>query len=84
LFADYRVNHRLRFYAEGLFAESTFQHLAPRRIDKNFGDFSNAFIDFQINDNLLFRAGRQNLVFGAQRLVSTLDWANTRQSFEGI
>ena len=30
------------------------------------------------------RVGRQELLFGSQRLVSTLDWANTRRTFDGI
>jgi hypothetical protein len=27
--------------------------------------------------------GRQELLYGAQRLISPLDWANTRRTFEG-
>jgi hypothetical protein len=30
------------------------------------------------------RVGRQEMLFGSQRLVSTLDWANTRRTFEGV
>lgn len=30
------------------------------------------------------RIGRQELQFGKQRLISPLDWANTRRSFEGF
>src|SRR5262249_15058688 len=28
--------------------------------------------------------GRQELTYGSQRLISPLDWANTRRTFEGI
>ena len=30
------------------------------------------------------RAGRQELLFGSQRLVSPLEWANTRRTFQGF
>jgi hypothetical protein len=30
------------------------------------------------------RVGRQELLFGSQRLISTLDWANTRRTFQGV
>jgi hypothetical protein len=29
------------------------------------------------------RTGRQELLLGAERLVSPLDWANTRRTFDG-
>jgi hypothetical protein len=29
------------------------------------------------------RVGRQELLYGSQRLISTLDWANTRRTFQG-
>ncbi|HEY3394763.1 MAG TPA: alginate export family protein, partial [Lacipirellulaceae bacterium] len=30
------------------------------------------------------RVGRQELLYGAERLISPLDWANTRRTFEGV
>jgi hypothetical protein len=30
------------------------------------------------------RVGRQELLYGSQRLISTLDWANTRRTFQGV
>src|SRR5262249_40473919 len=30
------------------------------------------------------RVGRQELLLGSQRLISPLDWANTRRTFEGV
>ena len=30
------------------------------------------------------RVGRQELLFGSQRLISPLDWANTRRTFQGV
>ncbi|MCG8450071.1 MAG: alginate export family protein, partial [Pirellulales bacterium] len=33
---------------------------------------------------LTVRVGRQELLYGAQRVVSPLDWANVRRAFEGV
>ena len=33
---------------------------------------------------MTFRFGRQELLYGAQRLISPLDWSNTRRTFEGF
>ena len=86
LFADYKVSDRLRLYAEGIYADTSHRNdeYIPRGIDRNYGDFLNLFADVQISDNTNVRIGRQELLFGAQRLVSPLDWANTRRTFEGV
>jgi len=84
LYANYEATDYLRFYAEGITADS-FGHNQPLRgIDRNSGDFLNAFVDVQLTDDLGVRVGRQELLYGAQRTVSPLDWANTRRTFEGV
>src|SRR5262249_14816356 len=30
------------------------------------------------------RGGRQELLYGSERLISPLDWANTRRTFQGV
>ncbi|MEM8864675.1 MAG: alginate export family protein [Planctomycetota bacterium] len=86
LYTDYRYKDVARLYVEGIFAENlddgdTF---LPRIIDRNYGDLLNVFADVNLTDSLIFRIGRQEHLYGAQRLLSPLDWANTRQRFEGI
>lgn len=76
-----------RIYAEGIDAES-FGSVAPdQQIDVNRWDFLNLFVDVRFLENDLgthtFRYGRQELLFGRQRLVSPLDWGNTRRNFDG-
>lgn len=44
----------------------------------------NAFVDAKATDTMTVRVGRQELLYGAQRLVSPLDWANTRRTFQGV
>ena len=86
LYADWQITDRVRLYTEGIYADVIAQNdeYIPRGpIDRNFGDFLNLFLDFKITDNSTVRVGRQELLFGAQRLVSPLDWANTRRTFDG-
>ena len=55
-------------------------------IDENDFDFHQAFVDVKLpldDKSLTLRGGRQNLLYGAQRLISPLDWTNTRRTFDG-
>jgi hypothetical protein len=86
LYANWKANDRSRVYVEGIFAEVTDDGgtYRPRPIDINCGDFLNAFIDYDLDSDLTVRVGRQELLYGAERLISPLDWANTRRTFEGV
>jgi len=86
LYADIKVTDRLRLYTEGIYADVLTQNAeyVPRGIDINQGDLINFFLDYKITDNSTVRVGRQELLFGAQRLVSPLDWSNTRRTFDGV
>jgi hypothetical protein len=85
LYGNWKVADRLRFYCEGIFADvSDDEHTyLPRPIDRNYGDFLNLFVDVGLIDGLTARVGRQELLYGAERLISPLDWANTRRTFDG-
>ena len=87
-FADWKLNDLFRVYAETLYADSGGETNAPRIIEENQFDLLNLFVDTKLLDgdhgNLTLRVGRQELLYGAQRTVSPLDWANTRRTFEGI
>ncbi|MEZ6121031.1 MAG: alginate export family protein [Pirellulaceae bacterium] len=85
LYSDWKVNDCVRFYAEGIYAGVTGPNdYIPRAIDENYGDLNNLFVDLKMTDSTTVRLGRQELQYGGQRLVSPLDWANTRRKFEGI
>src|SRR5262249_34267561 len=88
LYSDLWYRDRFRVYVEFIDAQSSPQTPAPLPIDRNFGDFLNLFTDiklFDIKDNGLYvRGGRQQLIYGSQRLISPLDWANTQRTFEGV
>ena len=86
LYSNWKPHEHARVYVEGIFADVTDDDdtYAPRPIDRNYGDFLNAFVDLSPDDCLTLRVGRQELLYGAERLISPLDWANTRRTFEGL
>ena len=87
LYGDVHFGENLRVYGEMLDAESNYENFAPRPIEVNRTEVQNLFVDarlFASGDNsLTFRVGRQEFLYGDQRAVSPLDWANTRRTFEG-
>ena len=85
LYGNWKASDNIRIFVEGIFADETGNSAyVPRGIDVNYGDLLNAFIDARLTDSFVLRVGRQELLYGAQRTVSPLDWANTRRTFEGI
>ncbi|RIK75929.1 MAG: hypothetical protein DCC68_20380 [Planctomycetota bacterium] len=88
LYANAEYGNFFRAYVEGIDAESNYEDFAPRSIEVNRSDVLNAFIDVKMLDGASgewwARAGRQELLYGNQRTVSPLDWANTRRTFDGF
>lgn len=88
IYGDMWYQDKLRVYVEFIDARSYDQDLPPLGIDVNRTDLQNAFVDVKVGEidcnNIYVRVGRQELALGSQRLVSALDWANTRRTFEGI
>ncbi len=83
-FANYRVNEYFRVYGEYLYADSGGEFFNNRTIEENRGEIQNLFLDSKLTEDLTLRVGRQELLLGNQRLVSPLDWGNTRRTFEGV
>jgi hypothetical protein len=87
LFANAKYSDWFRFYGEYIDAESNYENFPPRQIEVNRSDLLNLFADAKLMDgpgDLWLRIGRQELLYGSQRLISPLDWANTRRTFEGL
>jgi hypothetical protein len=88
LYGDLTIGDRIRLFVEGLYAECFYNDLAPLKTDIDRGDLLNAFVELRTidigDDPLYVRVGRQELVYGSQRLISALDWANTRRTFQGV
>ncbi len=87
MYADYQINDIFRFYGEYIYAVSGGESIASRPIEENRGDAQNLFLDVNLLDDgrrkLTGRVGRQELLYSGERLVSPLDWANTRRTFDG-
>jgi hypothetical protein len=87
LYGNAEVGDYFRFYGEMIDAESNYENFAPRAIEVNRSDVQNLFVDARLLENesgsLSARVGRQELLYGEQRTISPLDWANTRRTFEG-
>jgi len=88
VFGDLWYRDQMRFYVELLHADSLNQNLAPLPIDVDHADLLNLFVDWKLMDiadhPAYVRVGRQEILLGSQRLISTLDWANTRRTFQGV
>jgi hypothetical protein len=87
LFANWELTDRIRIFAEYLDAVSTNEQFLPRLIEENRSDMLNLFADAVLIDGergkLIARSGRQELLYADERLISPLDWANIRRTFDG-
>ena len=87
LYGDLHVDDWCRFYGEMIDAQSTWGDLTPRPTEINRFDALDLFGDVKFLESeegkFWVRAGRQELLYGAQRLISPLDWSNTRRTFDG-
>lgn len=85
---DLHLHSQVRVFAElqSAFANSRVPSAPP--IEDNPLDLHQAFVDWSsVNTpglNMTIRVGRQEIMFGSQRLVSVRDAPNARQSFDGI
>ena len=87
LHANLRYKDVFRFFIEGIHAQVDERQTPALGIDENRYDIHQAFIDlkpFGTGTPLIVRVGRQELLFGNQRLVSPLPWGNNRRKFDGI
>ncbi|QDV31156.1 hypothetical protein Spb1_30940 [Planctopirus ephydatiae] len=87
-YVDVHYSDWVRVYAEILDGSVYGDQAARQGIDENRWDLTNAFVDFVLfaddETSSVFRYGRQEMLFGRQRLVSPLDWSNSRRTFQGF
>jgi hypothetical protein len=87
--ADLHLTSWLRVFAQGKSAFVTDRDLpgGARTSDVDQIDLQNGFLDVTLPEvggaRVVLRGGRQEMAFGLQRLVSPLDWSNTRRTFDG-
>ncbi|HEX3152063.1 MAG TPA: alginate export family protein [Gemmataceae bacterium] len=87
-YGDLWVQDWLRFYGEFIYADYTNRTLAPLLPESNRGDVLDLFADVRVFGDdaspVYLRVGRQELIYGSQRLISSSDWFNTRRPFQGV
>jgi hypothetical protein len=88
LHTDVHPVEQARFFFQLQSANEAGRVGGPRAEDDDDLDVNQAFADWTAyeegTDSLTLRAGRQELEFGASRLLSARDGFNTRQSFDGF
>jgi len=88
VFGDVWYSDWLRVYGEYVWADSWNEELAPVPPDVDRGDILDLFVDvklFQFKGHPVYvRGGRQELLYGSQRLITPLPWANKRHTFQGV
>ncbi len=88
--AGLNIGEHFRFYIQARSSVSSHRDLpgGRREFDADDLDLQNAFADVILSvagdAKLTARAGRQELQFGRERLVSPLDWSNTTRTFDGL
>ncbi len=87
---DLHLGPHVRLFAEGKSSLATDRDLpgGRRTLEVDELDLQNGFLEIKApagdSASIALRAGRQELLYGKQRLVSPLDWANTRRTFDGF
>lgn len=85
---DFHFGESVRAFVTGKSAMATDRDLpgGRRTLDVDEIDLQNAFVDvvfpFGEDAKVTARVGRQELLFGKQRLVSPLPWANTMRTWD--
>ena len=87
--ADLHVGDNLRFFVQGKSALIEDRDGGPRAIDADELDLQQAFVEFTFRfnndrDSAMIRGGRQEMRYGAERLIGVSDWTNVRRAFDGI
>lgn len=87
LYADLRLDDNLRFFVEGKSVGASDRGLpgGRRTVDVDRLDLQQAYVELTrplAVGEVRFLLGRQELVFGKQRLVSPLPWANSLRAWD--
>ena len=85
--ADLKHDDGLRLFLQGKFAYVDSRDRGGFAGLEDHADFHQAFVDIPSligTERVTFRLGRQELQYGNERLISPLDWGNTRRTFDGI
>lgn len=82
--SDLHTSKQLRVFMQLSSSFTVGRVTGVRSIDQNELALQQIFIDFKPADSLLIRAGRQEFLYGSQRLIGVREGPNNRQSFDGL
>ncbi|MBO9729701.1 MAG: alginate export family protein [Chitinophaga sp.] len=86
--ADVHAGKNFRTFIQMQSSLANGKAYAPSPVDENQLDLHQAFADIIMplanKQGLILRVGRQELLYGSQRLVAVRDGPNNRQSFDAI
>ncbi|KGO82397.1 alginate export protein [Flavobacterium cauense R2A-7] len=84
---DFHAGKTFRLFAQ-LQSSLVDGRIQPSPVEENPLDLHQAFVDVNLiaseNTKFTFRIGRQELMYGSQRLVSVRENPNNRQSFDAV
>ena len=84
LHADLKLNNTFRIFAQ-LNSNLTLGKDIVTGIDRDELGIMQGFLEINFKSaHMSFRAGRQELSYGAERMISTRDGPNVRQHFDGL
>lgn len=88
VFGDLRLGRRARLFGEFKYAGIIDNELPAALTAHEKPDLQNLFAEIwlrhQEREKVSLRAGRQELLFGKQRLIGLSDWANSRRTFDAM
>jgi len=85
LHSDWHLGQRFRLFAQFQSGLEEGRNGGPRLTDKNIADLHQAFFDItDSSQNLRLRIGRQEIEFGAGRLIGESEGLNIRRAFDGF
>jgi hypothetical protein len=82
LHTDLHFTKHFRIFTQ-LHSSTTISRIDPNPVEENPIDLHQLFFDINFNDFTL-RTGRQEFLYGSQRLISIREGPNSRQSFDAL
>ncbi|MEW5675661.1 alginate export family protein [Flavobacterium enshiense] len=79
---DFHLGKHFRLFSQ-LQSSTSISRIDPNPVEENPIDLHQLFFDVAL-DQLTFRAGRQELSYGSQRLISVRENPNSRQAFDAL
>src|SRR6266436_2859852 len=85
LHADWHFGHRFRLFTQFQSGLEGGRNGGPRLTDKDVADLHQAFFDVSDSEqSMRLRVGRQEIEFGAGRLIGESEGLNIRRAFDGF